>query len=627
MGKEITDSDIINCSMNYIAESDSAKASRMEKNKLNFQAYHLEQDFSHKLKGQSKEFLPKVANAVEQNATIIQQGLLDIGAWFKVDSQEGIDPDMLKIKPSTIYRLLDRQLQKDGLVNKIGDAVKLGMLGGLIIAKVTGKYVNKPKFVSKKTMKNGKYFNTLEKIEDKAWQLDIRLIRQEDFGIDPSKAGLYEFENMEMDLHAVKALAEGKDAIYDMKVVKELSGSMDNAGYDQSQNKANETGQNISQGGFRKKVKVTEFWGTMLDNNGDVVHENCVWTLANDRFVIQQPTPNPFWHQESPYVKASLLSVPHAVWPKAIMDAATALNFSANEIFNLLLDSGITSVHGIKQIRKDWLEDPSQVANGVEQGATLAVNGSCPPGMKVLESVFTGSQPSEAMNMLNVVNQEGAAAMFTNEIRSGGADMKNTRATAIVENSQALTNMSTGMIKNLEGDENSGLMTQILAKSWKVIAQNMDDMNSKEVEALLGKKLAESLIAMGKEEIFADTVQSCKFKAFGISAVMNKMKEFTKLSAMLQTVFSNPALTEAFVKKYSITKMLTEILRALDIDTFKIEADEDEGGELGLTDKQNSIPSNEQPDMNSQQPQIGAASNQSDLNPMAQSQPASPQAL
>jgi hypothetical protein len=625
MGKEYKDSDIINCLQNYRAESESAKAGRMEKNKLNFQAYHLEQDFSHKLKGQSKEFLPKVATAVEQNANIIQQGLLDIGAWFKVDAQEGIDPDVMKIKPSTIYRLLDRQLQKDGFVKKIGDAVKLGMLGGLIIAKVSGKYVNKPRFVAKKYMKNGRIGDQLEKIDDKVWQLDIRLIRQEDFHIDPSGAGLYEMEDDEVDLHVVKALAEGKDAIYDMAVVKQLAGSMDNAGYDQKQKKANETGQNVSTGGFRKKVKITEIWGSLIDNNGDIIHENIVCTVANDRFVIQKPTPNPFWHQESPYVKASLLSVPHAVWPKAIMDAATALNFSANEIFNLLLDSSITSVHGIKQIRKDWLEDASQVANGVEQGSTLAVNASCPPGAKVLESVFTGSQPTEAANMLSVVNQEAAAAMFTNEIRSGGADMKNTRATAIVENSQALTNMSTGMIKNLEGDENSGLMTQILAKSWKVIAQNMDDMNSKEVEALLGKQLAESLMAMGKEEIFADTVQSCKFKAFGVSAVMNKMKEFTKLSAMLQTVFSNPALTEAFMSKYSIPKMLTEILNCLDIDTFKLEADENEGG--SLTPAEKSAPNNDMPDVNSQIPQIGAETNSGDLNAMASSQPLSPQAL
>ena len=107
------------------------------------------------------------------------------------------------------------------------------------------------------------------------------------------------------------------------------------------------------------------------------------------------------------------------------------------------------------------------------------------------------------------------------------------------------------------------------------------------------------------------------------------MKEFTKLSAMLQTIFSNPALTEAFMKKYSIEKLLTEIMRSLDLDTFKLEADQEEGGDLdeGLTDKQEQVPSNDMPDINSQIPQAGAAVNQGDQNLMASSQPASPQSL
>lgn len=622
---EYKDSDVINCLKNYRSEASEAKRSRMEQNKQNFEAYHLRQDWSHKLKGQSKEFLPKVATAVEQNANIIQQGLLDIGEWFKVDSQEGISVDSMKIKPSTVYRLVDRQLQKDGFIKKTGDAVKLGMLGGLIIAKITGKYVNKPKFVVEKKINNGKYSKQLIKRDEKCWQLDIQLIRQEDYFPDPTGRGLYEIQDTWMDLHEVKAMAEGKDAIYDKKIVDQLSGSFDNSGSDQDWNKSRETGQDVASGGHRKQVKISEIWGTLLDSEGNVAHENVMCTVANDIFVIQPPTPNPFWHQESPFVTASLLSVPHAVWPKAIMDAATNLNLSANEIFNLLLDSGIMSVHGIKQIRTDWLEDVSQVADGVPQGTTLKVNASCPPGGKVLESVFTGSDPKEALNMMSIVNQEGSAAMFTSEIRSGGADLKNVRATSIVENSQALNNMSTGMIKNLEGDESSGFITQTLSKAWKVIAQNMTDLDSNEVKAILGEKISSELLAMGKEEIFADTVQSCKFKAFGISAVMNKMKEFTKLTAMLQTIFSNPALTEAFMKKYSIEKLLTEIMRSLDIDTFKIEAGEEEGGEI--TNEKQQVPANEGPDVQSQIPQAGAAVNQGDLNPMAGSQPASPQSL
>ncbi len=621
------DSDIINCLTNYRQEATEAKRSRMEQNKQNFEAYHLRQDFSHKLKGQSREFLPKVATAVEQNAGMVQQGLLDIGDWFKVDSQSGIDPDTLKIKPSTIYRLTQRQLEKDGFVKKVGDLIKLGMLGGLIIAKVTGKYVNKPKFVVEKKLKDGKYFNQLIKKEDKAWQLNIRLLRQEDYYPDPTGRGLYEMEDTWMDLHEIKALSEGDDAIYDKKCVGQLSGSLDSAGSDQTWNKSRETGQNVASSGFRKQIKITEIWGALLNSKGEVEHENIMCTIANDRFVIQQPTPNPFWHQESPYVRDGLLSVPHAVWPKAMMDSATNLNLAANEIFNLSLDSGIMSVHGIKQIRTDWLEDASQVANGIPQGETLKVNSSCPPGMKVLESVYAGTQPQEAMNMLALVNQEGAAAMFTNEIRSGGADMKGVRATSVVENSQALNNMFSGMIKNLEGDENSGLITQILSKSWKVIAQNMNDLDSNEVKAILGDKLATELLAMGKEQIFADTVQSCKFKAFGVSAVMNKMKEFTKLTAMLQTIFSNPALTESFMKKYSIEKLLTEIMRSLDIDTFKIEADANEGGDLSESQAPQQPPAQEGPDINSQTPQAGAAVNQGDMNAMASSQPASPQAM
>lgn len=620
---EIQDNDLVNCLDNYRKEASEAKRDRMDKNRVNFDAYHLRQDWSHKLKGQSREFLPKVATAVEQNSNMIQQGLLDLGKWFNVTPQAGISEDVMQIKPSVIFNLLDRQLSKDGFVKKVGDIIKLGMLGGLMIVKVGGKYVNKPKYVVETEVKKGKYFKKLIKKDMKSWQLDIQLIRQEDYYPDPTGRGLYEVVDFYLDLHEVKRLAEGDDAIYDKKAVDQLTAGLDSTGMAQEWQKSRETDQNVAGGGYRKQIKLTEVWGSVLNSEGDLIYENVVYTVANDRFVIQKPTPNPYWHQESPFVTDSILSVPHAVWPKAMMDAASLLNLSANEIFNLMLDSSIVSVHGIKQLRKDWLDDPSQVANGVEQGSTLLVNSSCPPNAKVLESVFTGGQPQEAMNMLNVVNQEAAAAMFTNEIRSGGADMKNVRATAVVENSQALNNMASGMIKNIEGDDNSGLITQILIKAWKTIAQNMDDLDDAEVKALIGVEEARKIKAMGREQIFADTVQSCKFRVFGISAVVNKMQDFTKLTAMMQTIFSDPMLTEAFLQKYSIPKFLDEIMLSLDIDTFKLEADQNEGGAIGETQVQ----SQEGADVNSQIPQAGAAINQGDMNAMASSQPASPQAL
>lgn len=620
MAKKKEYAEIINCYDSFRKEATEAKLSRMEKNKVNFDAYHDRQDWSHKKKGQSREFIPKVSTTVEQNANMVQQGLLDLGDWFKVEPTDGINEDSMKIKPYVIERLVSRQLSKDGFVNKTGDMLKLGMLGGLIIIKVGGKYVNKPRYKTEKVAEKGKTYNKLVLLKDKAWQADIQLIRQEDYYPDPTGRGLYEIVDTWMDLWEVKRLAEGPNAIYDKKCVDELSGSFDSAGMDKAAKKSRETDQNIASAGYRKQVKISEFWGNILDSEGNLIHENVVCTIANDRYVIQPPEPNPYWHQESPFITAPLLSVPNAVWPKAMMDAAVRLNLSLNELFNLMLDSGIMNVFGIKQVRKSWLDDVNQVSEGIGAGDSILVNDSCPPNGKAIESVYTGSSVGESQNMFSLIMQEMSASMFTSEIRSGGADLKNTRATAIVENSQALNNMSTGLIKNLEGDEGSGLMTKLLTKLWKVCVQNMNDMDSAEVAALIGEKEASAILAMGREELFADTVQSSKFKVFGISAVMNKMRDFTKLTTMLQTIFSNPALTEAFMQKYSVPKYLDQIMNSLDIDTSKIQADTQEGGDLS---QQQQMPAgSELPDMQSQLPQAGAAVNQGDMNAMASSQPA-----
>ena len=54
-------------------EAADAKADRMDQNKSNWEIFHLKQDWSYKRKGQSKEFLPKTAMAVEQIASFLQQ--------------------------------------------------------------------------------------------------------------------------------------------------------------------------------------------------------------------------------------------------------------------------------------------------------------------------------------------------------------------------------------------------------------------------------------------------------------------------------------------------------------------------------------------------------------------------
>lgn len=565
--KEVdTDGLIVRVTQNYIKEAYEAKRDRMRLNKLNYDIFHHKQDYSHKRPGQSQEFLPKQQLAVEQMSSFISQGLVDLGHWFSVESQPGIRNQ--KIDSSEVYAILSRQLDKTGFISFVGDAIKTGALASLMIAKIHGKNVPTSRFFTQ-IEQDGK--TKLYKAEKDNWQLHIELIRPEDFYPDPTGAGLYECQTMWVDKAAVLKLSEGDDALYDKAKVEKLTAfsydQYDQAFYD----KERETDQSRTYSDYRNRIKLTECWGTIIEpNSGKILHENVTWTIANDTVLIGAPKPNPFWHGKSPFVCAPIVRVPHSVWHRAVMDGPTRHNVAMNELYNLMVDAGMMSVFGIKQIRTDWLEDEREVADGVRPGMTLRASANCPPGGAVLQRVDEGALSQEALSMFNLQNSEFNQSALTNDLRMGVMPSRAVKATEVVEASQTITSMFSGIAKVIEAD----FIEQILDRAWKVVMQNADDLDGDEVRALIGNMKADLLSSMSPEMRFAETAQGNKFKVFGVSQTLNKQKDFRKLTALLQTIGSSEVLVEAFIKKYSFEKLLGEIVRSLDIDTSRIEQDE-----------------------------------------------------
>lgn len=595
---------IVKATQQYMSEAKEARRDRMYQNKQNYEAYHLVQDYSHKREGQSKEFLPKQAMAVEQISSFFQQGLVDTGEWFRVEPEPGVsDPIMT---PNEMVLLLGRQLDVNNFYTYVGDAIKLGLLGSLMIAKVGNRFIPKPVYHTKQDFISRK--KRLYRTDKLFSQLDLQLIRQEDYYPDPNAGWrgkpLYECQNMWMDLFEVKKLAEGPNKIYDMKVVNDLQMQLGTE-EEQRLKKARETGQNITFSDYRKRIKLTECWGTLIDpDTGDVVMENCTWTIANDSMVIQEPTPNPFWHGESPFVVAPIIRVPHSTWHKALMDSGTKLNIAQNELFNLILDGGLMATHGIKQLRTDWLEDTAEVENGVYPGQTLKVNTNCPPGAKVLERVDTASVTAESLNVFNLTNGEANQAMLTNDLRMGTMPTRAVKATEVVEASQTITSIFNGVVKIIE----ESFISKLLEKSWMVVLQNMDDCDSSEVQDLIGKDRALALAAISPEDRFARGATGHKFKVFGVTSILNRMQDFRKLTSLLQTIGGSEMMMESFMKKYSLDKFLGEIMRALNINTDRIQIGEEEKAAMVAQQGVNQAAPNQGPNLQSQIPQAGAGS-------------------
>ena len=587
-------------------EAREARNTRMDLNKNNFNAYQLQQDFSDKRPGQSTEVLPKVKMAVEQTKSFFQQALADIGDWWKIVRNDGKleDPADL-ITPGEVYSLTNYMLKQAKYFDHIGDTVWYALLGSLGITQITGRLKVKPKYVARKQGKGENYKKVLEMTEDKTWELVLKEIRQGNYYPDPTGNGLYEIFEDFADKYHVLACSEGDYAIYDKEEVEELGNMSDKESLgDGGPTREEETGQDNENSTHRPTVKLTRFYGNIVSQTtGKLLYENVFVTVANDSCIIQGPTPNPYWHQESDIVAAPLMTVPGSVWHTALMDSPAQLNEAMTELFNLMLDAGFSNVHSIKQVRVDWLEDVSQIADGIKSGDTLKINSQAPPGAKVIEDVVVGQFPQQVFNVANMLQQEYNASALTSDLRGGITPMKQQSATAVVEQGNTITSVFQGIAKNLEVNK----VQPELTKAWQTIAQNWDLIDKEVFISLFGPERGEQLSQLDPEDVFATTVNGMKFEVYGISLTINQKLEYQKYMTLLQSVGASPMFTEAFLSQFDPTKVMAEIISTLGIDKKRIQLDRPPAAANPIP----SAPAPEPqagPDEMSQVPQAGAES-------------------
>jgi len=598
---EMSDSDVIKWILSCRDEADEAKRDRMDRNLENFDMFHLKHDFSHKEEGQSTEVLSRQSMAVEQIKSFFQQALVDIGDWWQAQCRYAMDERSLPIRAEEITKLTNYMVEKANYFSHVGNCIESALLGALAISKTHGCMEAKPKYISRKSGRGKSLKRWLEKVEDETWELKFDVVRAVDYYPDPTGKNLYEIEDMWLDYHEVLEMAE--EGTFDLAMVKALSRSGESETMNEAR-KTRETGQNTASHGHRPKVKLTEFWGCIIDpTSGEEIYENCVATIANDTYLIRPPEPNPLWHQKSPYSASPLMEVANSVWHKAPMDAPTQHNRALIEIYNLIVDAAFKQVHAISQLRKDALDNPGQVADGIKPGATLMVNSMLPVGGKVLEPLTQVQIPAEAFNILNLMSQEFNASALTNDLRQGVMPFRAVKATEVVEASQTITSVFQGIAKNYEARQS----TRELELAWMTTAQNWDRIDKDVFIALFGEERGTVLSQMSSQDVFAATAGLFKFQVFGISLTLSKSQDFRKLTTLLQTVSASPVLMEEFMKKYDLGKTLGEIMTALNIDKTKLEIPLAVQNTMTAPPDQAGAPQ-EGPDMMSQVPQTSSGS-------------------
>lgn len=567
-----SEADLLLTFREYRREAEQARRTRLRRNRLNWDIYYGYQDFSHKADGQSAEFLPKMAQAAENMRAFVKRALVQFGDWFSVEVPKGspLSPEQVR---ALMRRFLDRVVvargQTEAFSTLVGKAVLQGLFESLMIFKIHGYSMKEQSYTVEPGNILAGIAPSLKDDTEEVWRLRIDLIPTEDYFPDPTGRKLYEIHEVERDFVDVLAMAEA--GIYDMDVVNQLDMDFSK---EAKQNKrlARHRGQDESTSpSFRRRVIISEMWGTILGPDGRPYGENQLMTVANEKYIIRPMQDNPFWHKESPIVCASIINVPHAVWGKAFYDHTAMLNIALNELYNLILDGGIASVWGIREVRESMLVDPTQVSNGLPQGATLLIKEDAPTDIAAVRFTATGQVPQDALAVLNLTTREHDASAMTNDTRMGFLPQRQVKATEINAAEQ-----SHGMLLDSFANDMESSIEQVLRKSWLTILQHADDLDKDEVIDVLGVSGAYTLHKMAPAERFAMFAKGCRFSAFGLSATLAKAKDFQKLMGLMQAVQANPILAESFMRRLNGDKALDSMLRSLNINPESFELTEDE---------------------------------------------------
>lgn len=555
------DMEIVKAITECKTEASLARTERMKLNQRNRDAFHGRQDWSHKQAGQSAEFLPKTASSVEQFSAFIKRGLTQFGDWFSVDMPEdsSLTADDVRELMKSYLEVMPSQYNKTTSASLIlSDGSKVGLLESLMIIKVHGEMVERPR-------RYGKKF--------KAWRLRWDLIPTEDYYPDPTGRGLYEIHRVERDLFDLQRLA--KAGIYDESEVQKLVADQTREEAEARNRKAERKEHAAPTPTFRKRVVIDEFWGTLLKDDGSVLAENVVCALANDKYLIRKPSKNPWWHNQSPFVVTPLFRDPFTVWHRALYDQAVPLNEAMNELFNLMLDGGLAAVWGIKELRQGMLEDERQAADGIPQGTTLLVSDNAPPGQQVLTQVTTGNIPQDALAMFSIVSREFEAASMTNEIKLGLLPAKKVLATEVTEASNNQAVSLDAIISDLET-----AIAELLTKSWMAIMQNADDLEVSQVDTAAGRKTALMLARMSDKERYTLFGEPASFRVHGLSSTMARARDFQKTMAFLQVIQQNPLLLQSFFKTYSQDKLVNQMIKQLNMNPTAIKRSDEEMAQM-----------------------------------------------
>lgn len=539
---DLPDGHLVNYMEECVRESFDASKDRRDRDKVLWAAHETEMaEMSDKEKWQSKIVLNKPFSTVIQAKSLVRRGLMDRPEYFGLTTQDPENPEY-KMKADFWEKGLKYWAgTKDAFVPHVfADAAEMGFTVGQSMG---------IKILWKKD-ENGVYRLRLVPFEPaKSYPDPDRIPRM-------PWSGLYNIHEEWVDFHVLREQEE-EGHYQNIDMVKVGKSTKDGGGtsWEDQEEEKRRRGQTVARNRFRRAVLVREFWGTILDENGEIVAPNASFTVVNG-VVIRKKSRSPFRRLRWPWVDFS--PIPHILnfHGYGLYESVLALWKFQNALLNLYIDNENWRINNMFERDPSKLQDPSD--DEVHPGKVFDRKAGASAGPAMTPILKGDSALADVQFMWGVATNLWENGSFVTELLKGEqGGREQITATEI----QLKLQQSIGVFDSIGKDVERG-GTDLLWAMKEVLTTFWDDLDNPSLRDIFGNDPGYQQMMMAgylmPEERIKAMELDCEIKVEGVSKlfdradVIEKLKEISELGEKPQY--------QGYVKHHEVIKRFADEL-------------------------------------------------------------------
>lgn len=504
--------------------------------------------------------LNQVGTAFERITAEMARGLVSFDKWMTVEMEPGtLDKFMT---PLEAKRLLTLVLDCDKPRTAVVD-----MLRTMLVENRSGLKIHP--YV--KELASGK----------KSFKVKWIPLNLSNYSVDPAdpQQPLYEMFDVYMPKYKAANLpGVWKEVIAKLPAFEDtyLSQKMDGAGdVDGTARSAKQT---------RFDIRVIEFWGTVLDSDGNVCMwkdgdkefplENVQMLFANDGRLIATPVPNKRYSQRSPFIAGKLLRSGSTTYRPGLLANGAELNKHSNELMSSLVKGGLKASHNVNVVYTEYLLNPEVVKNGLLPDTTLQAAPNMPPGAKVFTTEKIGDVPEEGIQIYQILRNITAENMYATDQFMTGQSRSNDTATAQIQSQ----NVIGGLFEHLDAVLEDEIIERVAQESFQEALKNRKYIADEELLWVfsMDTERAVGFKEMPEKQLLELLGTAFRFRGKGLRSRAASKARATAYVQFATMVLGNQLIAQQFSDTFSFKTFISKGLESLEIDPEELHLTERE---------------------------------------------------